>query len=177
MKRAYLKSLLCWSFNLLCKLLLWVFYLLWLIDLKASVFLHENELCSDCLILQQILEDMLLLLYMSAWELILLKEQAVTFQLVTEELRVHSLSKKLISLLQLSQNQLLHRIWELLHSQKESSVREMKVAEVCLCLHCSLILLSSCIWQLLNEIKQRLLNYLLLDSVLQRCMSGLNHID
>ena len=53
-------------------------------------------------------------------------------------------------MLQLAQNKLLHRIRELSHPQKESSVREIKSAETHLHSYCFSVSLSSCIRQLLN---------------------------
>ena len=87
-------------------------------------------------------EEMFLMSHMSTEKLILSEKKTVTHKLITERLRVLFLSKKLVSLLQLPQNKLLHRIEKCMHSQKEHCVSKIQTAEICLCLYSSCISLS-----------------------------------
>ena len=176
-EETHLKSLFCWSLNFLLQLLEEVYDLYVFIDLKAAVFKYEDKAVSDLLICQDLLKQMLLLSYMSTEKLILLKEKTVTLKLITERSEICSLSKKLILLLQLFKNKLLHRIWELSHLWEEDDVWEIKRAEVYLYLHSLSVSLSDSIDQLFNEVKKRLSDHLSLDLKFQRSMSKLNHID
>jgi len=73
---------------------------------------------------------MLLHSHVTARQLVLPKKKAITLKFIAQSSRFHPLCEKLIAAVLLSQNKLLHWIWQLLHFRPKDSVRKMKGAEL-----------------------------------------------